>query len=620
MGRPLHRSDRIGMTTEQECLYLANKLIVRCQLQHPRVNKISAISSQLFMLLFKACCGVEVPGAVENPSTQEEEACNIGVLLDVLSRDVLFLSLAHIDGRDVVTRNLDAIYDLLEIMEGCLDVRHASSSAPSSPTSSASSSGWLTESSSSATDAPAPSSRSSRTTSSQFSTYRSSLCSLDSSTTTSCFVCDYVAAKDRAETNRSTDRLEGTSVRKPGTAHITDVMEAYKHSDAFWQTAVKSSMCVPEPKPQEQQHSYLRYGSPSSVHERRRRSTGSPYWLRSGASAEPSQEEVSGEQIASTVAELRQLVAASEATRQDGDGLGNAAVGSKRLRMVRKSVLLPHSQRPVKRAKAKTAASEDAMQCMSPCLISAGQATTVTPGNTNSTEMSPHAERLLHKLHEQHVRFATRTSGADAASDLWRLQRKQAQLLKRHALKVDQMRRDFNHAQRKNELDATRQIQHATNVLEHERRLRRAQVKRHHDERERILRSRRLSQRHREQQVLHETFKASLENQKADLHEVRQLVRERQMRECDAHRVHLASLENFYQSQLALLTESLSKEKQEMRQRAEAQAKVLEKMRREFKGKLEEETRNMYDLVYRSRDGWVTSSQPVPSRKRIRPI
>lgn len=163
----------------------------------------------------------------------------------------------------------------------------------------------------------APSSRSSRTTSSQFSTYRSSLCSLDSSTTTSCFVCDYVAAKDRAETNRSTDRLEGTSVRKPGTAHITDVMEAYKHSDAFWQTAVKSSMCVPEPKPQEQQHSYLRYGSPSSVHERRRRSTGSPYWLRSGASAEPSQEEVSGEQIASTVAELRQLVAASEATRQD---------------------------------------------------------------------------------------------------------------------------------------------------------------------------------------------------------------------------------------------------------------------------------------------------------------
>ncbi|CAN7976188.1 unnamed protein product, partial [Ixodes persulcatus] len=171
-----------------------------------------------------------------------------------------------------------------------------------------------------------------------------------------------------------------------------------------------------------------------------------------------------------------------------------------------------------------------------------------------------------------------------------------------------------------NELDTQRRLHGAIEALENERRQRRALLKRHAEERERILRARRTSQRHREQQMLRGAFKQSVEAQRADLRDVRTSVRERSLQERDSHRVHLASLDNFYQSQLSLLTESLGKEKQEMRRRAAAQSQVLEKMRREFRDKLEEETRNMYDMVARTRDGWVDADPAVPRRKRSQRI
>ncbi|EEC14218.1 hypothetical protein IscW_ISCW011184 [Ixodes scapularis] len=123
------------MGAERECVSLANKLIVECQLAHPRVAKLSHVKPQLVALLFKACCGIEVQGSIENPSSLEDEACNVQEMLDVLSRDVLFMSLAHVTGRDIVSRNADALLDLLEILEGCWTVRSAppSSSSSSSP-------------------------------------------------------------------------------------------------------------------------------------------------------------------------------------------------------------------------------------------------------------------------------------------------------------------------------------------------------------------------------------------------------------------------------------------------------------------------------------------------------
>lgn len=241
--------------------------------------------------------------------------------------------------------------------------------------------------------------------------------------------------------------------------------------------------------------------------------------------------------------------------------------------------------------------------------------------STDTADLSPHAERVLQRLHEQHVRFVVRasSSAADVATDADRLQREHEELLQRHAQKLQALQRDLAHSRRLNDLETQRQLHLAIAALENDRRQQAAQLKRHHDERDRIMRSRRLSYRHKQQQMLQEAFKESVHARKADLAEIRASVRERQVRERDRHRVYLASLENFYQTQLSLLTESLAKEKSEMRQRAQAQTRVLERMRRDFKEQLEAETQNLYSLVaQKPHEGWVSTSQAVPSRKRTR--
>ncbi|XP_037572080.2 centrosomal protein of 95 kDa-like [Dermacentor silvarum] len=134
------------------------------------------------------------------------------------------------------------------------------------------------------------------------------------------------------------------------------------------------------------------------------------------------------------------------------------------------------------------------------------------------------------------------------------------------------------------------------------------------------MRSRRLYYKHRQQQMLQETFKESIRARKQDLVDIQATVRERQVREQDRHQVYLASLENFYQTQLSLLTESLAKEKVEMKQRVAAQSRVLERMRRDFKEQLEAETRNLYRLVAQPQEGWVSTNQAVPSQKRSRRV
>ncbi|KAK8777416.1 hypothetical protein V5799_029239 [Amblyomma americanum] len=65
-------------------------------------------------------------------------------------------------------------------------------------------------------------------------------------------------------------------------------------------------------------------------------------------------------------------------------------------------------------------------------------------------DMSPHAERVLRRLHDQHVRFAVHTasSASDVAADADRLQRKHEELLQRHTCKMNALQKDLARSRR----------------------------------------------------------------------------------------------------------------------------------------------------------------------------
>lgn len=60
-------------------------------------------------------------GVIQKPISKEDEIQNIQLVIDILSRDILHTSLAHITGREVVDGNRESIWNLLEIFGGLLE-------------------------------------------------------------------------------------------------------------------------------------------------------------------------------------------------------------------------------------------------------------------------------------------------------------------------------------------------------------------------------------------------------------------------------------------------------------------------------------------------------------------
>ncbi|KAH7949594.1 hypothetical protein HPB49_012552 [Dermacentor silvarum] len=404
------------LNAERACLELVNKIIVQCQLPHPRIGKLSALSHQLVLMLFRACCGLEVPGLIENPRTREEEALNVQAALNVLVDRVLLTSLPHIDGRDVVACNPHVVLDLLEILVGCLDLQGASSSSTSSTLSSPDSS--LPASSSergvklATTVAPTAAQLSHSTPRESSSEDSETLYSEGS-----CFLCDYVAAKARSAAVRPTSRaypecpprnLPSTDTPSPPMSDVTaesglDDVDARRFADGA-----------------------AGYSRSKTAFEGRRQ--GSPYWLRGTPKREDSESTESDtsveERLKATLAELRQRLAEADKC-------------SFRLLFVASSVL---------------AAVVPPESGTDPKLKKCCELFSVSPEDESSPDanMSPHAERVLRRLHDQHVRFAVQSasSASVVAVDAEQLQRKYEELQERHASKIDALQRDLARSRR----------------------------------------------------------------------------------------------------------------------------------------------------------------------------
>ncbi|XP_078340218.1 centrosomal protein of 95 kDa-like [Crassostrea virginica] len=82
---------------------------------------VEDINAAVYVTLFEGLCGEKLHGVIQKPISREDEIQNIQLVIDILSRDILHTSLAHITGRDVVDGNRESILNLLEIFGGLLE-------------------------------------------------------------------------------------------------------------------------------------------------------------------------------------------------------------------------------------------------------------------------------------------------------------------------------------------------------------------------------------------------------------------------------------------------------------------------------------------------------------------
>ncbi|XP_064477871.1 uncharacterized protein LOC135391525 isoform X2 [Ornithodoros turicata] len=480
----------MAISTELECITLANKLIVDCQLAHPRVSRMSGFSSQLFCQLFEAICGSSVSDLKRNPQSEVDEILMMQELIDTLSQDVLQLSLSHISGRDVISRDPRSVLDILQVLGACLALQ----SSPEIST--------LSE----------PSRHSTTCSVSEASFDKGS--SSSASCGSPCVVCTYM-------NNRSREM----HMQHPG----------------------ESGMAAPSSKSEERK--------------------------------------------ASAVPERKQMP----------NCLGDQTRKKKRLKMAQKSVLWPCDTRRMR--------TRSKHQRYQPDKKTSGHTSLEEEGEI----LTPHSERVLQKLNEQQAIFAARCCVRQTS--IAQLNKQYVQQLNSHLEHVQRLQKEVKHSQRMNFLESQRNVHHAVQSLQVERRQMAARIKRSMEKHDEVVRARHARQQHAHQQMLFEAFQESLRTRKADLQEALKMARDKKVREEDRHRAQIASLKNFYDMQLSLLSEALAKEKMEFQQRAQAQSKVLDKMRREFRNRLDEETRR---LQVEFAETGVTQLRPSDTRKRIR--
>ncbi|XP_064477870.1 uncharacterized protein LOC135391525 isoform X1 [Ornithodoros turicata] len=519
----------MAISTELECITLANKLIVDCQLAHPRVSRMSGFSSQLFCQLFEAICGSSVSDLKRNPQSEVDEILMMQELIDTLSQDVLQLSLSHISGRDVISRDPRSVLDILQVLGACLALQ----SSPEIST--------LSE----------PSRHSTTCSVSEASFDKGS--SSSASCGSPCVVCTYM-------NNRSREM----HMQHPGESGMAAPSSKSEE---------RKASAVPERKQMPNEKS----GKPFvEMHD-----TSHPYWLRSSP-------------------ELH-MPSISTVDQHIPQCLGDQTRKKKRLKMAQKSVLWPCDTRRMR--------TRSKHQRYQPDKKTSGHTSLEEEGEI----LTPHSERVLQKLNEQQAIFAARCCVRQTS--IAQLNKQYVQQLNSHLEHVQRLQKEVKHSQRMNFLESQRNVHHAVQSLQVERRQMAARIKRSMEKHDEVVRARHARQQHAHQQMLFEAFQESLRTRKADLQEALKMARDKKVREEDRHRAQIASLKNFYDMQLSLLSEALAKEKMEFQQRAQAQSKVLDKMRREFRNRLDEETRR---LQVEFAETGVTQLRPSDTRKRIR--
>ncbi|KAM9296592.1 LOW QUALITY PROTEIN: centrosomal protein of 95 kDa [Gastrophryne carolinensis] len=107
-------------TQETDWVAIANNLLSKCHLNH-QVRELKHCDARVFVALYEAILGEQVPDFIASSSTPEDDAHNVQSVIDSLALDYLQVSLSHITGENIIQGDLESIRNLLEIFDGLLE-------------------------------------------------------------------------------------------------------------------------------------------------------------------------------------------------------------------------------------------------------------------------------------------------------------------------------------------------------------------------------------------------------------------------------------------------------------------------------------------------------------------
>ncbi|XP_029456617.1 centrosomal protein of 95 kDa isoform X2 [Rhinatrema bivittatum] len=173
---------------------------------------------------------------------------------------------------------------------------------------------------------------------------------------------------------------------------------------------------------------------------------------------------------------------------------------------------------------------------------------------------------------------------------------------KQHDLLVEILRKEEGHNQRLQEFKERIRHQKSTQNKIRERRQQTVRAKKYYEGYHVQLRAKMLRARSREERMFKNLFEEGLEIQKQRLREVRNYAKEKREAQKKQFEDELQSMENYYKDQFSMLAEAVSQERKEIQTREKAQTKTLQKLRRQLRAKMENEIRELQDLISKSND------------------
>ncbi|XP_022702964.1 uncharacterized protein LOC111268324 [Varroa jacobsoni] len=270
---------------------------------------------------------------------------------------------------------------------------------------------------------------------------------------------------------------------------------------------------------------------------------------------------------------------------------------NKTVKVFKKNVIIPNRQttlRPVPMVPPDPAYSFSTFSAPTGC-IDNNDVDNEESAVAESSEISPHLERVLRKQCSQHLQWMVSHGTSEAG--LKKLEREYEDLLKRHTTRVKQIRKELCEQARLSALSTQKGVAASVRNIRKFARTQEQQLAHAQLEIERVERSKEARRRLAEERLLRETFTEAMRLQKSQLLDLNRELAEQRGRERDRHEIYMQGMEHFYRTQLNMLQDALEREARNGRMRTGAQIALLRDIRKELQLKLDEEMKNLREIA-----------------------
>lgn len=618
--------------TVKDCVCLANRLISVLKLPLPEVSSLRNLKSNMFSMMFESIFHLPVPDQIKAPKTVEDEAHNVQAVTDAISLDMLAISLSHITGEDVMSGNVYAIYNLLEIFEGILLYM---SDTPTSTQSVSRDHVIIERKTSRLVISREKESKSDDdffeteedTRKPTFSRRLSR--SLEEISVPSGISSEglFKKSKDssrkiKRKTKRMPVRVSKPSSPRPdqkitgkrqelivgpgrGTESSEDIGGISLH-DIAGQRSGTTEQSISVSSELKETIPKLLKSTESEISEPE----------LPVPPLEIKKETVQEQYARNLEAKIRIYLDENRKQRKLALRMEKAflktvktPVQKKTTSVYKKPYLSPLHRRgrPVRRPKHTRTASSSQPSAKSK---------DSSPGTEKETafvqelreefpgmHLTPVTVRRMKQRYEKQLRIMHK----NVAQALQRKSRSQLQVeetAKRQAILSDILRKETRQEQYKKNLNEHKEFQIRVKAAYREARQQSSRVRNYYEEFHNVMKKR-LQQRNTQEEVLlRHTFEKGIDIQKEQVRELLHYVKERQEKDAADQKIYLDALENFYQTQLSLVTESLAIERCDLEQRLKAQKQVISSLKRDRRQHLKQEVRRLQDDIASDKDGF----------------